>query len=184
MLNAEKVGMGFRYWDASLSNIKLAKKPQESISLWLKNPQHTLLISGPPGTGKTYLCAAIINDLWGDKDFRYFRDSSLYRAVLKAIDKGWNGSQEIKNLCSSKYLIIDDFGEGANSDYKKQCIEELVDYRYSSGKKSGTVITTNLSSERIYYEYSARVHDRLFSVENTVVLLDGPSFRTYKEVGE
>lgn len=183
---SDKLGFGPMYKDATLSNLDIDSDILEKVSEWLKNPRYILLLTGTPGTGKTHLLAAIINDKWGkyeeNKELRYFRDDKLYRESKLVIQQhNWDPASEMLRKCSCKYLVIDDFGV-ITSDYKINCWEEIIDYRLSYGEKNPTIITTNLTEEQIFETHSPRFHDRLFSDLNTIVKFPLGSFRrTVKE---
>lgn len=176
-LNAKNLGMPERYWDASLSNLNIPTEFHAPLNEWLKNPKLMLILSGPPGTGKTYICAAILNILWHNKEVRYFRDSDLYMHAKEAIKRGWDGCKQMISLCDCKYLIIDDLGVDEVTSYNLVCWENLINYRYNKNKSFFTVITTNLLPTQIKEKYSERFYSRMFDKENELIVLHGYNLR-------
>ena len=176
-LNAKEFGLKERYWRASMGNLTIPEEYHKEISSWIKDPKNMLILTGSPGTGKTHLCAAILNDLWNNKEVRYFRDDDLYLKAKQAMQRNWDGCACILEQCDSRYLIIDDFGVDEITPYKLQTIERLIDYRYSKGNDFATIITTNLSPVEIKQKYSNRIASRIFATENKVIFLEGYDLR-------
>ena len=176
-MNAKDFGMAVRYWDATLSNLAIPEIYHEPLMEWLKDPKFMLVLSGTPGTGKTHICAAILNDKWNRQEVRYFRDDLLYIEAKKALSHNWDGSEVMTEKCSSRYLIIDDFGVGETTPYKLECNERMIDYRYSLAEKGATIITTNLSVKEVKEKYSERISSRLFAKDNTSLFLEGYDLR-------
>lgn len=176
-LKSKELGIPERYWTASMNNLAIPNFYHQPIMDWLKEPKHMMILSGTPGTGKTHLCAAIINDLWNNKEVRFFRDDDLYIQAKAVLNQNWDGCKYILEKCDVKYLIIDDFGIDEVTPYKLQCTERLIDFRYSKGKSCATIINTNLSPEEIRLKYSQRILSRLLSTENTFVAFAGYDLR-------
>ena len=176
-LTAKEFGMQERYWNATMSKLDIPAEFHKEINDWIKNPGYMLILSGTPGTGKTHLCAAILNDFWSNNEVRFFRDDDLYVMAKEAIQKNWDGCSHILEKCQCKYLIIDDFGIGETTPYKLQCTERLIDLRYSKGKNFPTIITTNLSMQEVKRKYSERISSRMFANENKIIFLEGYTLR-------
>ncbi len=78
-------------------------------------------------------------------------------------------------MIDDDFMIYDDLGSTGITDWRKEIIFEMIDYRYSSMKP--TIITTNLSVSEIKKTYHDRVLSRMFAKENTIIIIDGDDKR-------
>jgi DNA replication protein DnaC len=135
-----------------------------------------LVISGPPGTGKTYLCAAIFANMlercfWG----RYFLEEELFRTLRKGISSSAGDySEHLLHLIDHNLVIFDDFGSMGHTDWREEVWTTAIDSRYRS--MLPTVITTNLNRKEISELYGERVASRVFDHKNTIIELDEKSY--------
>lgn len=73
-------------------------------------------------------------------------------------------------------VILDDFGSSGANEWRTEVLFEFVDYRYREKKK--TIVTTNLSRNKIATDYSKRLASRLFASENVHIdLSEAPDLR-------
>lgn len=131
-----------------------------------------LVVLGSPGTGKTYLCAALIG--WAAprlNTLRSWREADLLGHLRDSIEKFGDYSTTLKLALDDDFVIIDDIGSTPVNDWRKEIIFNAIDMRYSSGLP--TVVTSNLTRAQISERYEPRTASRLFAKENTVIDLFG-----------
>jgi DNA replication protein DnaC len=113
---------------------------QMAECLWISRKQN-LLITGPTGTGKTYLACAMANQACR-RGFsaRYIRLPRLFQTL--AIAKG-DGSYTklLTTLEKTQLLIIDDWGLAAMNEQQRQDLLEILDDRHN---QSSTIVTSQL----------------------------------------
>jgi len=107
----------------------------------------SMFIDGPTGTGKTFICRLINNEL-----VRNFNHSTFIKAVDLALlmrRVGYDKTMQnvLNELKQVDTLIVDDFGTQKNTDYVKESIFSIFDTRYDNKKR--TIITTNLHLSEI-----------------------------------
>ncbi len=113
---------------------------------WLKKAQN-LLLTGPCGTGKTYIACALGHQacLKG-YSVRYYRLPRLILALTQAKADG-SYSKLLKTIASLDLLIIDDWGlEPLNAGTPNDLVE-IMDDRY---EQSATLIISQLPTEQWY----------------------------------
>lgn len=108
--------------------------------LWVKRHQ-TIIITGPTGTGKTYLAQALAHKacLQGFSA-KYIRLLHLIHECVVASREG-KLQRHLKNNSKVDVLIIDDFGMVVMDSEEKRLLHELIDARYEQGS---TIITSQL----------------------------------------
>lgn len=105
-----------------------------------------LLFSGPVGTGKTHLLAAILRYLTLEVRVpcRYVEISFLYSEIRRGFSEGRSSLQIIEPLAEIPVLAIDELGKGKMSPFEQETIDELVSRRYNAGKP--TYFATNYTT--------------------------------------
>lgn len=127
-------------------HLRKAQVAQLAQPDWLERGQN-LLITGPCGTGKTYLgCAlghqACLNGL----SVRYFR---LPRLLLELTQSKADGSYQklLKKLASTQLLILDDWGIEALTAAHRNDLMEIMDDRYNL---ASTLVISQLPTDQWY----------------------------------
>lgn len=134
-----------------------------------------LLLSGPVGTGKTYLAACIANALI-DKGYRV--KMTKFTDLVNTLQGMYEGKQRfINSLNDFQLLILDDLGVERNSEYMQEMVYNILDSRYRSGLP--LIITTNLTLEEIKKPQDighSRIYDRILE-RCFPIVVDGGSRR-------
>lgn len=149
------------------------------ISEWIAKPTNFLVVSGEPGTGKTFLCSALVELMISKfSSMRAYSERALLRKIRNSFDENAKGDylDYLHQLLDDQLIILDDIGSSGHTDWREEILMEAVDYRYEA--MLPTVFTTNLSKEEVYGVYGKRIGSRLFAKENTVIILeDMPDLR-------
>ena len=132
------------------AHAKRGLQPSQMASLlmcdWLKKAQN-LLLTGPCGTGKTYVACALGHQacLKG-YSVRYYRLPRLILALTQAKADG-SYSKLLKAIASMDLLIIDDWGLEPLTAATRNDLMEIMDDRY---QQSATLIISQLPTEQWY----------------------------------
>lgn len=157
-----------RYIDAELSSYRprditgVEAVERASDFAWSFRPQSRgLLIYGGYGTGKTYLAASIVRviALLRGYNVRFIEFSHLLSALQAGFSHTHGEHRHFKDrsinlprgglmqtLVDADCLIIDELGEGRQSEWAKSVLEELITKRYNAS--GTTIITTNYDPRR------------------------------------
>jgi len=128
---------------------------------------------GPPGTGKTYICAAMLEVIpLGIRSFRAYSE----RKLLEKLRQGISNSEgdymsHLHYLLDDDFIILDDLGSSGHNAWREEILMEAIDFRYKDKRK--TVITSNLNKQDFRATYGERITSRLFSADNVIVSLFG-----------
>ena len=113
---------------------------------WIDRAQN-LLISGPCGSGKTYVaCALGHNACLQGYSTRYFR---LSRLLLELTQAKVDGSYQkmLKQLARTQLLLIDDWGLDALTAAQRNDLMEIMDDRHGA---TSTVMISQLPTDQWY----------------------------------
>ncbi len=127
-------------------NIKQSQIAQLAQGEWVDRAQN-LLITGPCGSGKTYLaCALGHNACLQGHSVRYYRLSRLLLALTQSKADG-SYQKQLAQLAKIQILIIDDWGLEALTAAQRNDLMEIMDDRH--GSKS-TVMISQLPTDEWY----------------------------------
>ena len=143
-------------------------------------PAGGLLISGPVGTGKTYLAAAAVNH-WLDQ-LRRVTFGGVVQLLGRIRNSYGDSSREteweiIDQLTSVPVLVLDDLGKEKVTEWVEQTLYQVVDTRYREERP--VVITTNFpfpDMQDRYPDVGPALVSRLVEMCQGI-RLDGPDWR-------
>ena len=152
-----------------------------------------LLFVGNCGVGKTHLSVAILNAVLSahDSSARFVDEAELLRSLQYSYGRDSQSSEEelLRPLRRADLLVWDDLGTGRPTDWVRETIHTIINYRYtnqritifsSNWKLPGKTGVESLSRQQTL---SDRIGERLYSrvLEMCeIVEMKGPDFR--KEV--
>lgn len=162
-------GVPPRYLDCSLEN----------YTGWKPDNRPTALL-GPCGTGKTHLAVGYLRE-WvlehGSGSAWFQRAGTLVRQLRECCGEFACESEEslVRRLGQEyRFLVLDDLGAEALTDFTLQGIYDIVDLRYAYGLP--TIVTSNLDVGRLVVAYGDRFMSRLMAM-GEVVELSGEDYR-------
>lgn len=142
----------------------------------------SLLLSGPVGVGKTFLCSSIAKEIL-DKGHTVIYQSSpqlmkfLWDYYYSSFDERDAMRKKYEILINSDLLVIDDLGTESISDSGLSHFFDLLNNRLQNHKSM--IISTNLELEDIRHHYDERISSRILG-EFSVLTLYGEDLRLKK----
>lgn len=152
------------------ASVAMRKYAENFPSMLESDDVYGLLVYGPVGCGKTFLAAAIANELLAS-GFRV-EMTSITRIVNTLQDMYGGKQQYIDRLVSKDLLIIDDLGVERDSEYMQEQVTSIIDARYKSGKP--LIVTTNIDLNEIKRPKNLsyrRMYDRLIEMCHPVKVI-------------
>lgn len=131
------------------------------------------IMVGPPGGGKTWLGAALVQELQRG-GYRAKRLSVL--ELMAALRSSWRHASKrshrelVLDLVGLDLVVLDDVGAQVGNELELACIFEVVDARYSAGN-APTAVISNLPAEQLQAFLGERTWRRL-SESGFVVVVD------------
>ncbi|SMO59811.1 DNA replication protein DnaC [Balnearium lithotrophicum] len=171
-------------------------KAMRIIREWSKTNKRILILSSPPGTGKTFASAFYLYCAWKTAFKHGFENWSIFFVKEQELfgPLGFKGDLKeavIEYLKSAQLLVVDDFGQVIPNDERK--IEEmrifyegLFDKRRIMKPVEGLkvprlILTTNLSREEI--ENLPYISRRVWSRISSITIFRQFTDRDYRKLG-
>lgn len=122
-----------------------------------------LLLFGAPGLGKTHLSAAIAREVSGEGWSVVYDTAAHVFAQFELQKFGRDGGDEaaadVERVLACDLLILDDLGTEMNTPIVPSALYQIVNTRLM--EKRSTIISTNLSPEKIAQRYSPQIASRI-----------------------
>lgn len=122
-----------------------------------------LLFYGTVGTGKTFLAAAICNELLNQGYWCKMTDFA--RLINEANSRKYDKQEYLDDLNRFDLLAIDDLGAERDTEFMAETVFSIIDGRNNTGKP--LIVTTNLTSEELKNPTDirrARIYSRLLDM--------------------
>lgn len=128
---------------------------------WLEQPSHGLLLTGPAGTGKTWLGAAIVRALIERGRMVTFKGAADFYLDLRSsfTDPDVTEITILNRFADVEFVVLDDIGSGSLSDHERRSTLHLLDRRMNYLRP--TIVTSNLTLEQIAEKLDERIASRL-----------------------
>lgn len=186
MMNKQLQAFTFENWNFDLCAKKWHDMGQRYCEKWkdIKIDNLGLYISGPVGTGKSYLTAAIANKLMKQGiPVAYINMIQFIERIYQTYGGKEDAAHLVRSLDNASLLIIDDLGaeHTSKSEKEKEIIFRVLDGRIRI--KKPLIITSNFSIDEIKnkldYDGIGRSADRLIEM-CTPINMSGESIRQKK----
>ena len=127
-----------------------------------KRPSN-LLLFGDPGLGKTHLSAAIAREV-SEKGFSVVYDTAghvfeRFEQQKFGREEGETVSSDVARILNTDLLILDDLGTEMTTAFVQSALYQIINTRLM--EKKSTIISTNLSPEKLALRYSAQIASRI-----------------------
>lgn len=172
-LFCEISGIGDEYHDVKFEDIQQSKGKLDYMIKFARTPKGIILMTGDPGTGKTYACLGICEYFtrrWADCIF--LSQKRMARLWLAGINNPYDNF--LDKLIRTPLLVIDDFATGEPNPKFLEFFMEVINSRIQ-WKERGTVITTNLDSNKFANFCGEALADRINTGQ--IMQFDGGSRR-------
>ena len=129
---------------------------------WVNEADSTpgmLALAGPPGVGKTHLAAGAYWRLRAlGRSVLYFREETLIAELYRGTKTGV--LEEVRaELAGVPWLVVDDLGVNATTDWLQGAIDGIVNVRWENAGRVGTMVTTNLQANQLPARTASRLRD-------------------------
>jgi DNA replication protein DnaC len=164
------------------SNIENVSQDIRTLATEALDSGRNLFLHGLPGTGKSYLAAALMREVLIRPEGRRgvsFHNVGMMLLQIKAAFSGQSefSEYELIEKCSGYYfLVLDDLGLSKPTEWNVLTIDAIIDRRYVNQLRTKTVITSNLTIDEIGVKYDDRIASRIAGMCE-IVEMKGPDRR-------
>ena len=139
-----------------------------------------LLMFGQPGLGKTFLSAAIAREVTAE-GWSVVYDTAAHifeRFEMQKFGREEGAEDDVQRILSCDLLILDDLGTEMTTAFVQSALYGLINTRLM--EKKSTIISTNLSPEKLGQRYTAQIASRIEG-ESQILPFVGEDIRKLKK---
>jgi len=153
----KKSGLPARYHGATFATAEIGDLNREAygkVMAFVENPTGGLILSGPVGTGKTFLAACTANYYLDRLKWVTFGNVLDLLGRLKrsfsdaAQEEEWKIMDELAKV---PLLVVDDLGKEKVSEWVEQVLYQVIDGRYRDNRP--LIVTTNFDAVALAGRY-------------------------------
>ncbi len=144
------------------------RRARDAAQRYSHDPMGWLVISGPSGTGKTHIAAAIANRLVGDdRPVKFVSVPDLLDHMRSTLDRDSNDldGDDFEGLFShiieAPMLVLDDLGVQSPTRWAEEKIDQVLSHRYA--RRLPTVLTTSQPLDQLPDRLRTRLTDPFIS---------------------
>ena len=147
-----------------ISSCIQSKTTKDFMIKFSLHPSGFVVFSGSFGTGKTYSACAMLEHFRsnGGTSGRFINLVDLYEKWKECTLERSNERNLIEPFIDVEFLVLDDLGTRAPSPSFLDFIYLILDKRINN-RKTGTILTTNLSNNELLQIYGGRILSRIGS---------------------
>ncbi len=152
----------------------------QAAAAFANEPLHWLTLWGAVGTGKTHLCAAIVNSCTENRKAAVYYTLPDLLNVLRGTFKDNSFSDTLHQLLQVPVLIVDEVDKVNWTAWADEAVYALMDARYRALNEKGTVFAMNVEPRKdgTGNDY---LYSRMWDNRNVVVEVGGGDVRPLVE---
>ena len=164
-----------------MARIELSEESGLALLEWMRKLKGFLVVNGAPGTGKSFLAAALINHFAAKVPHERNLGSVTYKNERELLAQLRSTEFDYHELMKEKWgdhglLIIDDVASTHHTPWREEVMYSLIDMRW--GIPYPTVLISNLSEREMRAFYNPRICSRIYDKSNYFITTDGPDRRS------
>ncbi len=144
------------------------RRARDAAQRYSHDPMGWLVISGPSGTGKTHIAAAIANRLVSDgRPVKFVSVPDLLDHMRATLDRDLDDPEGddfeglFSHIIEAPMLVLDDLGVQSPTRWAEEKVDQVLSHRYA--RRLPTVLTTSLAIEELPDRLRTRVTDPFIS---------------------